>query len=106
MKKTFPLHAPGKADARVLDSIKHDVRKYVQRERRKALPEGFELWDFACKVGAEPGGAQACPLGDISSAIDAVAKTGAPAVYIEILAAPGHRSGPSAVPPTDAGRGP
>ena len=96
MKKTFPLHVTGKADARVLDAIKHDVRKYVQRERRKTLPEGFELWNFDCKVGADPAGATVCALGDISAAIDAVAQTGTAAVYVEVLASPGLRSGPAA----------
>jgi hypothetical protein len=96
MKKTFPLHEPGKADARVLDAIKHDVRKYVQRERRKKLPEGFEQWDFTCKVGADAAEAVPCALSDISSGIDAAAKAGAAAVYVEILASPGLRNRPPA----------
>jgi hypothetical protein len=91
MKKTFPLKAPGKDDARVLDAIKHDVRKYVKRERRKTLPEGFHLWNFDCKIGPDPATAQPQPLKEIGPAIDAVAQTGATGVYIEILAAPGHR---------------
>ncbi|HUR59600.1 MAG TPA: DUF6172 family protein [Opitutaceae bacterium] len=102
MKKSFPLHVTGKADARVLDAIKHDVRKYVQRERRKTLPEGFDLWNFDCKVGPEPAGATPCALGDISGAVDAVALGGAPAVYIEILASPGHRN----ATPMDSSAGP
>ena len=106
MKKTFPLHVTGKADARVLDAIKHDVRKYVQRERRKTLPEGFDLWNFDCKVGAEPANATVCALGDISAAIDAVAQGGAAVVYIEILAAAGQRSRPSTDPSAATTRGP
>ena len=47
MKKTFPLQAPGKDDARVRDKIRHEVNKYVRRSRRKELPEGFAQWDFA-----------------------------------------------------------
>ena len=53
MKKTFPFKVPGIADPRVIESIKNDARKYVKRERRKTLPEGFDLWDFNCKVGPD-----------------------------------------------------
>ena len=91
MKKTFPLTDPGKAAARVVDAIKHDVRKYVKRERRKPLPEGFDLWSFNCKVGPDAATAEARPLKEISAAIDAVAQTGATQVYIEILAVGGLR---------------
>ena len=91
MKKSFPLQVPGKDDARVLDAIKFDVRKYVRRERRKTLPEGFDLWRFDCKVGADAATAEVTPLADLSTAIDAVAKTDASVVYLEVLAAPDHR---------------
>ena len=94
MKKTFPLTAPGKAPARVVESVKHDVRKYVQREHRKALPPGFDQWGFRCKVGPDPEHAADCELGNLSPAIDAIAKTGAPQVYVEILAEPARRVRP------------
>ena len=88
MKKMFSLHAPGKADARVLDAIKHDVRKYVKRERRKTPPAGFGSWEFTCRVGGDATSAQEAPLKAVSSAIDAVAETGVDAVYVEINAVP------------------
>jgi hypothetical protein len=91
MKKTFPLTQPGKTDARVLDAIKHDVRKYVKRERRKPLPEGFDLWAFNCQVGPDAATVEAKPLKEISAAIDRVAQAGATHVYIEILAVGGLR---------------
>lgn len=92
MKKTFPLHASGKADARVVEGIKYEVRKYVQRERRKALPEGFDQWDFACKVGATAASAEVKDLPSVASAIDAIVQTGTDSVYIEVIAAAGHRA--------------
>ena len=91
MKKTFPLHAPGKADQRVVEAIKHDVRKYVKRERGKTLPEGFDLWEFACKVGATGTTAETTPLNDVGAAIDVVVSAGGAEVYVEILAVAGHR---------------
>lgn len=92
MKKTFPLHAPGKAAPRVVESIKHDVRKYVKRERAKTLPEGFDLWEFNCKVGAAATTAEAKTLNDVAAAIDAVAMAGGTEVYVEVLAVAGHRA--------------
>ncbi len=43
MKKNFPLKAPGKEDARVRDKIRHEINKYVRRERKKTVPEGFQI---------------------------------------------------------------
>ena len=99
MKKIFPLTAPGKAPARVVDAIKHDLRKYVKRERRKPAPEGADFWDFDCKVGREAATAVTKLLPELSAAIDAVASEGGAAVYVEILTKPGHRTpAPVAVP--------
>jgi hypothetical protein len=86
MKKVFSFKAPGKADARVVESVKHEVRKYVKREHNKALPDDFDLWTFTCKVGATSDAAVECPLGDVSAKIDEVANSGGIEVYVEIIA--------------------
>jgi hypothetical protein len=91
MKKVFPLRVPGKADARVIEAVKHDVRKYVKRERRKTLPEGFGEWDFDCRVGASAAVATPTTLKEIGAAIDAVTATESTEVFIEILARATHR---------------
>ncbi len=51
MKKTFILNQEGKNRDRVVEAVKNEVRKYQQREQRKALPVGVDYWDFDCKVG-------------------------------------------------------
>jgi hypothetical protein len=94
MKKIFPLTAPGKANERVVESVKNDLRKYVKRERRKPLPEGFTQWDFACKTGPNRDTAVPCPLAAVGAAVDAIVRAGGSEVYVEILAVPGHRSPP------------
>lgn len=100
MKKTFPLDLPGKARPRVIEAVKHDVRRYVQRERRKPLPEGFTRWTFQCKAGPDEASAHACALDELGRAIDEVANAGGAHVYLEILAAPGHKEMPrDAEPP-------
>lgn len=88
MRKLFPLHHPRKAPGRVLDAIKHDLRNYVQRERRKPLPEGAASWDFKCRVGASADRADTIALKQISSTLDAVAQTGATEVYVDLTAFP------------------
>ncbi len=86
MKKTFPLTAPGKDDARVRDKIRHELNKYVRRERMKKLPEGFTLWAFDCRIGPNAATAEPRPLKEIGRTIDTLAAEGATEVYIEILA--------------------
>jgi hypothetical protein len=91
MKKTFPLHVPGKEDPRVLEAIKLELTKYVKRERRKTLPPDVDFWDFQCKVGSDSQTATELPLNDIPKAIEAVALTEVSEVYVEIMAGPGYR---------------
>lgn len=93
MKKTFPLEKPPHAPARVVESIKSDVRKYLKRERRKPLAEGVDYWDFGCRVGTDHAAAEPVHVAALTGAIDRVVAEGATAVYIEILAKPGRRGG-------------
>lgn len=86
MKKTFSLKDPAKADPRVVEAIKNDVRKYAKRERRKPLPEGFDLWELQCRVGPEAALAEGRPFKEVAAAIDAVAAAGGATVYVEIVA--------------------
>lgn len=91
MKKNFPLQLPGKADPRVVEGIKGDIRHYVKRERRKAIPAGVDFWDFNCKVGLTQDTAVSRLITEINRAIDEIAAGGALSVYVEVLATPGHR---------------
>lgn len=91
MKKTFALHLAGKDDQRVLEAVKNDIRKYVKRERRKALPEGVDFWDFDCKVGDLKTEPAVTHLAEVTDAIAAIAAQGGVEAYVEILAKPGRR---------------
>lgn len=92
MKKTFALTAPGRHPDRVLDAVKHEIRKYLRRERRRALPEGVDFLDFDCRFGRDADSAQTVPLSELIVLVDAAARDGATHVYAEILAKPGHRT--------------
>ncbi len=91
MKKIFPLSAPNHQPPRVIEQIKNDIRKYIKRERKKSLPEGVDFWDFNCKIGENETTSEVKHVEELATAIDAVAAHNAASVYVEILAAPGHR---------------
>ncbi|MDB5730438.1 MAG: hypothetical protein JWQ03_333 [Variovorax sp.] len=99
MKKTFLLHVDGKNPDRVLEAVKHEIRKYIRRERRRELPQGADYWDFDCKFGATPETAEPVHLSALTASIDAVAQAAGPQFHVEILAKPGHRQ----VRPADPG---
>ena len=92
MKKTFQLRIEGKHPDRVLDAVKHEIRKYVKRERRRALPEGVDYWDFDCKFGATERDALAVHFGALMGHVEVLAKEGGVAFYVEILAKHGVRT--------------
>ena len=92
MKKTFPLNIEGKHRDRVLEATKHEIRKYVKRQRRVPLPEGVDYWDFDCKFGTSADNATVVHFATITGLIDAVAKDGGDAFYLELLAKGGHRA--------------
>ena len=91
MKKTFQLTAEGKNPDRLLDAIKHELRKYLKRERRRELPGGADYWDFDCRFGASEAAAQPAHLSTLIGLVDGVAREGGSQFYVEILAKPAQR---------------
>ncbi len=92
MKKTFQLQVEGKHPDRLLDSIKHDIRKYLKRERRRELPEGVDFWDFDCKFGLTEETAEVVHLANVITCIDHAVANQAKQFYVEILAKHGVRT--------------
>lgn len=91
MKKNFPLQAKGKHPDRVLEAVKHEIRKYFKRERNREVPKGADFWDFDCKVGLTADTAEVVRVSAVIEAVDAAAKSGAASVYVEILSKHGVR---------------
>mgnify|MGYP000520567090 CR=1 FL=1 len=91
MKKNYPLQAEGKHPDRVLEAVKHDIRKYFKRERNRDVPKGVDFWDFDCKVGLTADAAEVVRVSGVIEAVDAAAKAGASSVYVEILSKHGMR---------------
>jgi hypothetical protein len=101
MKKSFPLQVEGKHPDRVLEAVKHDIRKYFKRERSRPVPAGADFWDFDCKVGLTADAAEGVRVSGVIEAVDTVAKSGAASVYVEILSKHGVRV-PAPVKPAGA----
>jgi hypothetical protein len=101
MKKTFQLQIEGKNRDRVLEATKHEIRQYIKRERRKPLPEGVDFWDFDCKFGATPDAAEVIHPAKLTELIDALSAGGGAALYLELLAKPGHRQAKDAAASQD-----
>ena len=92
MKKLFPLTHPKIRPARLVDSIRAEMNKYIKRERNKKLPDGVDFWDFDCKVGASMDAAMYTHVSALSKAIGDVLDAGNEAVYLEIKAKPAKRT--------------
>jgi len=87
VKKIFKLTDPKKNEDRVLEAIKHEIRKYVKREKKKDLPEKETMyWDFDCKVGNSVEDAKEVIFEELIKALDTLKASGATEVYVEVIA--------------------
>ncbi len=92
MRKTFQLAVDGKHPDRLMDAIKHEISKYLKRERARTLPAGVDFWDFDCKLGLTAQEAQPLHLAELKSKMDQARAGGASQLYVEVLAKHGVRT--------------
>ncbi|GAA6172953.1 DUF6172 family protein [Colwellia sp. KU-HH00111] len=92
MKKVFSLTHEKIKTPRLVDSIKHELKKYLKRERNKALPDGADFWDFDCKYGATAQTADIIHYSTLNKSVDDALERELTSFYIEIIAKPGYRS--------------
>jgi hypothetical protein len=92
MKKTFDLNHPKIKLARRVDAVKHEVKKYLKRERNKTLPAGVDYWDFDCQFGTCETDAKPIAIADINKRIDQTQVDGLTSFYIEVIAKHGVRT--------------
>lgn len=85
MKKTFKLEHPKIKVPRVVDSVKHEIKKYLKRERRKPLPSGAKYWDFDCKLGQSEESAVEVHLSSLTKNIDELVANNNMTIYVEIM---------------------
>ena len=75
----------------MVEAAKHEVKKYLKRERNKPLKDGAEFWDFDCRYGATEENAEVIHLSAINKNIDDAEQLKLDSFYLEILAKPGHK---------------
>lgn len=91
MKKHFSILSKNKQPARQVDAIKHEIKKYIARERRKDLPESFDYWDFKCLMGVAETSVEEVHLSKINSRIDELVEKGNKEFYLSLSAIPCKR---------------
>lgn len=91
MKKTFNLTHPKLPLPRLVEAIKHEVKKYIRRERNKLLPPGADFWDFDCRFGIDEARSEVIHLSAINKAISQAETEQLESFYLEILAKPQQR---------------
>jgi hypothetical protein len=92
MKKTFNLSHPKIKVDRLFEASRAEIKKYVKRERGKALPEGADFWDFDCRFGDTEQDAVVIHFADIGKHIGDAQQRGLESFYLEILVKPATRS--------------
>jgi len=91
MKKTFKLNVENKHPDRLLESIKHEIRKYIKREKRKPLPEDVDFWDLKCKFAKNNEEPQIIDFNEITACINDASASKCDSFYMEILSMHGIR---------------
>ncbi|WP_049722966.1 DUF6172 family protein [Gilvimarinus polysaccharolyticus] len=86
MKKTFKLDHPKIKLPRVVDSVKHDIRKFLKKERKKPLPAGATYWDFVCNLGQSEESAVEVRATSLIKNIDELVEKNIMTIYVEITA--------------------
>jgi Family of unknown function (DUF6172) len=92
MKKTFKLTHEKIKPARLVEAIKHEVRKYIKRERNKKLSVDVDFLDFDCRFGADAESSEVIHLAEIDKSIDRAVAENLDSFYLEIIGKPGFRN--------------
>lgn len=86
MKKIFKLSHEKLKLPRLVESIKHEVKKYIKRERRRALPVGADYWDFDCRFGKDQESSDVIHISEINESISWAESEKLESFYLEIMA--------------------
>jgi hypothetical protein len=92
MKKTFKLTDSKLKLPRLIEAIKHEVKKYIKRERRKTLPPKVDFWDFDCRYGVDEASSEVIHVSAINKYISQAESEQLESFYLEILVKPGYRT--------------
>lgn len=91
MKKTFKLEDGRRHPDRIIDAIKHEVRKYIKREKNKKLPSDVDYCKFECKIAINDEEPKKIDFLELTKSIDEASTKNASTLYLEIIATNGYR---------------
>jgi len=91
MKKTFKLTDEKIKPERRVDAIRHEIRKYIKRERSKKLSDNADFLDFDCRFGADIDSSEVIHLSEIDKSIDWAVTEKLDSFYLEVIGKPGLR---------------
>ncbi len=86
MKKTFEITSESPQRDRQIEAAKHEIKKYIAREKRKKLPEGETRLNFDCKVGKKIADLTSVKISEINPSIDQILADGSTCFAVQILA--------------------
>jgi hypothetical protein len=89
MKKTFNLNDQKKKKDRVVDSIKHEIRKYIKREKNKTLPKDIDFWKMECKLSKDDEALSYVEFTHLIKSIDRLVEQEAKSINVEIVSTEG-----------------
>ena len=92
MQKTYQLVVEGKNRDRLVEAAKHDIRRYVKRERNRPLPPDVDFWDFECRFGSDETAATPVHFATLTERIDALVADGGAQFYAQLVTRHGQRS--------------
>lgn len=91
MRKTFKLSHDRIKPERWVEAIKHEIKKYIKRERRRELPEGVDYLDFDCRFGKDMESSEVIHLSEINEHINWAVDEKLESFYVEVIGKPGIR---------------
>lgn len=91
MNKTYKLIEEKRTKDRVVEAIKHEIRKYIKREKNKPLKDGVDFWKMECKISKDSDELVFVEFNDLVKTIDTIVLNEATTLNIEILSTEGKR---------------
>lgn len=91
MRRTYRLDIEGKNRDRLVEASKHDIRKYIRRERRKELPKGADFWDFDTRFGEDEASSKDVLPSELIRLVDALVAAGGNQFFVQVERKPGNR---------------
>ncbi len=85
MNKSYKLIEEKRNKDRVVESIKHEIRKYIKREKNKPLPKDVDFWKLECKISKNSDKLASIEFQNLIKTIDILVLEEAEILNIEIL---------------------